>query len=77
MIVNKYIFSKILIIVVDSGQTTADSDQSNDETTSDETRYEIGSLGSKSTLTTSPTLDEPDHIMTHLPPLLDRLCVMK
>jgi hypothetical protein len=53
------------------GQTSPDSDQSDDDTTSDETRYKTGGLDSNSTLTTSPAWDDTDNILSHLPPLFD------
>jgi hypothetical protein len=45
-----------------------DSDESEDEIPSDETRYDTGGLDSNSTLTTSSTGDDHDHILFHVSP---------
>jgi len=54
-----------------------DSDESEDEIPSDETRYDTGVLVSNSTLTNSSTGDDHDYILFHAPPVQDRFCVLK
>ncbi|CAF4879811.1 unnamed protein product [Rotaria sp. Silwood1] len=60
-----------------SGQLNIDSDQSDDETIPDERRYKTEGFLSNSTLHNSPTLEDPDHISSHLSSLLDGVFLVK